>query len=174
MAYSRETTLQPALPPIATDIASFGAPAPVTMQPLSPALPTVPMPATLSTMAPAAPGAPLAPAAEGPTGWQGWKQGFGGALVKQDGSLDLENIGGLAKTLGGLGTLWAGFQANSIAKDTLGFQKDSYKTNLANQLQSYNTAIEDRAGARAAAAGLTGAERDATVAAYVNKHRARG
>jgi len=53
--------------------------------------------------------------------------------------------------LGSLSNIYGGFQANKLAKDQLSFTKDITNTNLNNQIQSYNTALEDRARSRAAA-----------------------
>lgn len=53
--------------------------------------------------------------------------------------------------LGGMGALfqgWSGLQQSKLAKDALGFQKQAYQTNLANQTQSYNTQLEDQYRAR--------------------------
>jgi len=77
---------------------------------------------------------------------------FKSSMVTEDG-FNFDNIGSLAKTLGSLGTLWSGIQSNRIARDSLNFQKDSYRTNLANQTQSYNTQLQDRGAARAAQFG---------------------
>ena len=77
---------------------------------------------------------------------------FKSSMLTEDG-FNFENIGSLAETLGSLGTLWSGIQSNRIARDSLNFQKESYKTNLANQTQSYNTQLQDRGAARAAQFG---------------------
>ena len=53
--------------------------------------------------------------------------------------------------LGGLqtlGSIWNSFQQMKLAKDTLKFQKNAFKTNLKNSTQVYNTALEDRIRAR--------------------------
>src|SRR6185437_11279715 len=49
--------------------------------------------------------------------------------------------------LGGLqtiGSLWQAFEANKLAKEQFKFQKEFANANLANQIQSYNTTLEDR------------------------------
>lgn len=62
-----------------------------------------------------------------------------------------------------LGSLYAAFQSNALAKKQFNFQKDAYNQNLTNSIQSYNTALSDRARSRAVMEGQTDAERDAYV-----------
>lgn len=50
--------------------------------------------------------------------------------------------------LGTIGNLWGAFQSNKLARDSFNFQKDFAQRNLANQIQSYNTALSDRATSR--------------------------
>lgn len=71
----------------------------------------------------------------------------------------------VAGILGGFGQVWAGLQANKIAKDTLSFQKQSYETNLANQIKSYNLSLDDRIRARYAQTERSTADADAMIAA---------
>ena len=71
--------------------------------------------------------------------------------------------------IGMLGQIWSAFQANKIARDSLDFQKKTYKENLTNQRSSYNMALEDRANARYAQMG-----RPDDAAAYIEKHRLGG
>jgi len=68
--------------------------------------------------------------------------GFGGGL-----------LGAIPDLLGGI----LGFGQNKLAKKTFNFQKDAFNANLANQVQSYNTSLEDRARARHNTEGRTGA-----------------
>jgi len=49
-----------------------------------------------------------------------------------------------------LGNLWGAWQSNRLARDQLNFTKGVTNTNLNNSIQSYNTALEDRARSRAA------------------------
>lgn len=63
-----------------------------------------------------------------------------------------------------LGSLWNSFQKQKLAKQSLAFQKDAYNTNMANQKQTYNTALEDRIRARYATEGRS-QEADAKIAA---------
>jgi len=69
--------------------------------------------------------------------------------------------------LNSIGNLWGAWQAQKLAKDQLNFTKDFAKRNLANQTQAYNTALEDRARARAAVEGQTTAESQA----YIDRNR---
>ena len=100
--------------------------------------------------------------------------GIGGAGLDnaQDGILgglgSLFSKGGPASiALGGLetlGSIWNSFQQNKLAKKSLKFQKDAFKTNLANSTKVYNTALEDRIRARYATEGRS-SEADAKIAA---------
>lgn len=87
---------------------------------------------------------------------KGWFDSIGGG----------EGLGAILKGIGQLGSVWAAIQANKIAKDSLKFQKDAYKTNLANQTKSYNTALEGRAQLRFSQEGNLGAKDD-----YLNNNR---
>jgi hypothetical protein len=67
--------------------------------------------------------------------------------------------------LSSLANLYSGIQALGLAKDQFNFQKNLANTNLANSVQSYNTALTDKATARAVTEGQTDAQRDAYIAA---------
>lgn len=69
--------------------------------------------------------------------------------------------------LGTIGSLWSAFQQNKLAKKQFAFTKDITNTNLANQIKSYNTTLEDRARSRAAMEGQSTAQ----MQEYVNKNR---
>lgn len=59
--------------------------------------------------------------------------------------------GGANIALGGvavLGNLWNSYQQQKIAKDQLKFAQKQWNTNLSNQKQTYNTALEDRIRSR--------------------------
>lgn len=67
--------------------------------------------------------------------------------------------------LGSLSNIYAGFQANKLAKDQLSFTKDITNTNLNNSIKSYNTQLEDRARSRATAENRDQSTADAYIAA---------
>ncbi len=48
----------------------------------------------------------------------------------------------------GMANLYNGLQANKLAKNQLAFAKESYATNLANSLKSYNTTLTDKINSR--------------------------
>lgn len=72
-------------------------------------------------------------------------------------------LGGL-QTIGGL---WAAFQSAKMAKKQFNFTKKTTEANMANQIQSYNTALADRARSRAVVEGQDAA----TSAAYIDKNK---
>jgi hypothetical protein len=79
------------------------------------------------------------------------------------------NVGTGQLALGGLGALtsiWGGLQANSLAKKQFKFTKNVTNTNLANQIKSYNTALDDRITSRAKTQGMSEGE----VAAYRDRN----
>lgn len=63
------------------------------------------------------------------------------------------SIKNIAETVGGLAQVWGGLQSNKTAREALNFTKSSYQTNLANSIQSYNTALENSARGAAAQNG---------------------
>lgn len=69
--------------------------------------------------------------------------------------------------LGTIGNLWAAFQAQKLAKKQFDFTKRITETNLANQVQSYNTTLEDRGRSRAFAEGQSASDAQA----YIDKNR---
>lgn len=80
---------------------------------------------------------------------------FGGDFMGQIGGWS-----GVASGIQTLGNLYMAYQQNKLAKDSLRFQKESYQKNLANQSQTYNTALEDRIRSRYNTEGKTSAEAD--------------
>jgi len=78
----------------------------------------------------------------------GGTDGLGGNMWGKGGMASMA-LGGLQT----LGSLWNSFQQQKMAKKTLKFQKNAFKTNLKNSTQVYNTALEDRIRARYATEG---------------------
>jgi len=77
--------------------------------------------------------------------------------------------GGASLALGAiqtLGSLWNSFQQNKLAKKSFALQERAFETNLRNQTQTYNTALEDRINARYATEGRSG-----EAAAYIEKNK---
>ena len=85
------------------------------------------------------------------------------------------NIPTFQLALGGLqtiGNLWNAFQMSKLAKDQFAYTKDVTETNLANQIQSYNTTLEDRIRSRAAFEnGHNGGMRRSEVGGYLEEHK---
>ena len=79
------------------------------------------------------------------------------------------NIGTGQLLLGGIGTignLWASWQAQKLAKEQFNYQKGITDTNLANQIQSYNTGLSDRITSR----GFTQGDSQSTIDQYIEKN----
>ncbi len=55
--------------------------------------------------------------------------------------------------LNSFANLWQSWNASKLAKEQFKFAKEFANTNLNNQIQSYNTALSDRAGSRAVMEG---------------------
>ena len=64
-----------------------------------------------------------------------------------------------------LGNLWGAFQSSKLANEQFDFSKNMANKNLANQTQSYNTALSDKATARASMEGWS----DSQTQDYINK-----
>ena len=82
------------------------------------------------------------------------------------------NIGTGQLLLGGVGTignLWSAWQAQKLAKGQFNYQKGITDTNLANQIQSYNTALSDRITSR----GFTQGDSQSTIDQYIEENSMR-
>ena len=82
------------------------------------------------------------------------------------------NIGTGQLVLGGIGSignLWSSWQAQKLAKEQFNYQKGITDTNLANQIQSYNTALSDRIAAR----GFMQGDSQSTIDQYVENNSMR-
>lgn len=77
----------------------------------------------------------------------------GGFVDSMGGGLGIARAG--LAGLSTLGSLWMGLKAAKLAKKQFKFTKDVTNTNLANQIQSYNTALADRARSRGVMEGQT-------------------
>lgn len=72
--------------------------------------------------------------------------GGGGGLFGGGGNgIGLQGVLGIVGTLG---SLWNSFQQHKIAREQLSLARETFETNLANQTQTYNTALEDRITSR--------------------------
>lgn len=72
-------------------------------------------------------------------------------------------------SIGTIGNLWAAWQAQKLAKEQFNYQKGITNTNLANQIQSYNTALTDRINAR----GFMQGDSQSTIDQYIQDNSLR-
>ena len=82
------------------------------------------------------------------------------------------NIGTGQLALGGIGTignLWSAWQAQNLAKEQFNYQKGITDTNLANQIQGYNTALSDRINSR----GFVQGDSQSTIDQYIEENSMR-
>ncbi len=82
-------------------------------------------------------------------------------------------VGNLGMAFGGvqaLGNLWNAYNQNKMAKQQFNFQKDAYRTSLADNRQTYNSALEDRIRSRYNTEGRSSNEADT----YLQKNRLGG
>ena len=87
------------------------------------------------------------------------------------------NMGTLDLVLGGIktiGNLWASWQQNKLAKEQLKMQTDLANINVANQIDAYNTALEDKTRHRASFNELSQGESDAYLASHKLEDRQIG
>jgi hypothetical protein len=94
----------------------------------------------------------------GPGGGFGGGSGFGFNVPTAQVALSGLNI---------LGSLFAGFKSLGLAKKQFKFQKEFANANLANQMKTYNTALEDRSRSRAKVEDQTPEQAQA----YVDRNR---
>lgn len=99
------------------------------------------------------------------TDW--WSKLMGG--TNQDGMKTTGLVTGGLGALQGLANSWLGFQQLGLAKDQLGFQKDAFNKNYANNVSLTNSQLEDRQRARVAANPNATAVTD-----YMNQNRVGG
>lgn len=86
-----------------------------------------------------------------------WGDFLKGLFGSKDGAKDLStglglNIGTGQLALGGLqalGNLYSSFQAQDLARKQFNFAKEFASANLANQIKSYNTRLDDKINSRA-------------------------
>ena len=71
--------------------------------------------------------------------------------------------------IGSIGNLWSAWQAQKLAKEQFNYQKDITDTNLANQIQSYNTALSDRINSR----GFIQGDSQSTIDQYIEENSLR-
>ena len=82
------------------------------------------------------------------------------------------NLGTGQLVLGGIGTignLWSAWQAQKLAKEQFNYQKGITDTNVANQIQSYNTALSDRINSR----GFIQGDSQSTIDQYIEENSLR-
>jgi len=92
--------------------------------------------------------------AQAPAAGGGWSNAIG-------------NFGMVAQGVGSLAGAYLGFQQLQQAKEALGFQKEAFRTNLTNQIATYNTSLEDRIRGRTSAH----AGKEAEVQSYLDAHK---
>lgn len=128
----------------------------------------MPMPSSMPSVSSSAtrPSANLMGDVAGATGGADGGNWFQSTFMNEGGGLNLGSIGAVADTIGAFGQLYAGLQANNLAKDSLALQTRAYETNLANQKNSFNLGLEDRITARYAQTGGSAADRDAYISKY--------
>lgn len=102
----------------------------------------------------------LAPVNNGPVVTM--NQGAGGVLGSGMNGFQVANAA--MSGLQTIGNLWNSYQAMKLAKQQFKLTKNVTNTNLANQIQTYNTAIADRARSR----GVMEGQSQGQVEGYIN------
>jgi len=88
-----------------------------------------------------------------------------------------ESLGGISSVLGGLGSFMGYMNAkeqNEMIGDELERKAALDRTNLANQAKAANENLAYKSGRRATNQGLSGAERDASIAGTMDKYGLSG
>ena len=114
--------------------------------------------ASAPTGANALPNATVAAPTQTPVSGAGAQTGGAGNFWSKDGGAGLV-LGGIQV----LGNLWNSYQSHKMAKEQMAFAREQWDTNLANQTQTYNTALADRIKGRYAVGERTDAEVQAEV-----------
>lgn len=92
--------------------------------------------------------------------------GVKGILARSGLGMNMPTFGLAINGLQTLGSLWAAYNAQDIAKKQLNFSKGIANANLANQTQAYNTSIADRARSRGVVEGQSASQ----VADYITQN----
>ena len=111
--------------------------------------PTVPMTSAAHYPAPIGP-APADNAAAAP---MSVTDGFKNLFWDDKTGFNLDGLELITKGIGTIGSIWGAVQQNKLASEMFDFQKKSYADNYANQIASYNTALQERADGRASQEG---------------------
>lgn len=101
------------------------------------------------------------------TGTQPEATGWRGMLDKSGLGMNVKTAQLALSGLDTIGSLWGGFAARDLANKNFNFQKDFAEKNYANQLKSYNSAVEDRGRSRAIMEGQS----DAEAREYIQKNK---
>lgn len=89
------------------------------------------------------------PSAPVPAGYAGFDQNGSPIAVQNWADMTgLQKLSTGVSMAASLASIWSGIQQNRLARDNFNLQKGVMDTNLANQISSYNTALEDRVAGR--------------------------
>ena len=92
------------------------------------------------------------------------RSGGGGLFAGMSGMDKAQTALGGLQTIGGL---WAAFQSAKMAKKQFQFTKKTTEANMANQIKSYNTALDDKSRSRA----MVESQTPEVSAAYIEKNK---